>query len=162
MMDALRSYLTTAMLASVASAICIQFTDERFRKYVKFIAGLCILAVLVLPLTTLVPEIGSIDLAPLMNMEDAETDATEYLNLLGEQLARSVGDRVARRHNLPREVIYVNLALDTTDLSSIELVSIELTVTTECDEEAIERVLSDEFACEVSVKEVSSDETADE
>ncbi len=160
-MDALRSYLTTAMLASVASAICIQFTDERFRKYVKFIAGLCLLAVLALPLVSLTGEIDELDLTFEPSEDKTQTGNLAYLDGLGSQLSRSVGDRVALLYDLPREAVYVTLTLDTADLSAIEIESIELVVRAECDADVMASALSSEFACAVEVREESVGETTD-
>lgn len=158
-MDALQSYLTTAMLASVASALCIQLTDERFRKYVKFVAGLCLTALLALPLTSLVSELSEVDLSFEQSESATLTGDSAYIELLGSELSRSIGDRVALLYDLPRESVYVTLSLDTADLSAIAIVSIDILVTTECDEKAIERALEDEFACAVEVRKELADET---
>lgn len=160
-MDALRSYLTTAMLASVVSAICIRFTDERFRKYVQFVAGLCLLAVLALPLYSLVSDLSDLELSFERSEDEATADNTAYIEQLGSQLAHSVGDRVARLYSLPREAVYVTLTLDTSDLTSIEIVSIEVSVTVDCDESMMEEGLSNEFACSVKVREELELETTD-
>lgn len=160
-MDALRSYLTTAILASVVSAICIQITEERFRKYVKFIVGLCLLSVLALPLVSLVREISEIDLAVEVNEGEIQNDDTAYLNLLGSQIAESIGDRIARQYDIPREAVYVTLTLDTADPTAIEIDAVEVTVTEACDEELIERSLSAELACTAHVREEVAHERAD-
>lgn len=159
-MDALRSYLSTAMLASVASAICIQITDERFRKYVKYIAGLCILLVLTMPLLSLVSEIEDITLNTDQK-EPSLSEESDYLTLLGSQLAESIGDRVALLYELPREAIYVAITLDSADLSAIEIISIDLTLTVDCDEQAMAEALAQSFACQVNIREEIICETTD-
>lgn len=158
-METLRSYLTTAMLASVASAICIRLADERFQKYVKYIAGLCILALLAKPLYTLVEEMSEQSFTVDMDKGEGLTAESGYLEALGGELSDSIGDRVARQNALPREAIYVTLTLNTADLSSIEIESIDLIIKAECDEKTIEQALSTEFACKVHVREVLADAT---
>lgn len=160
-MDALRSYLTTAMLASVASAICIQFTDDRFRKYVKYLAGLCLLLVLTLPLMSLLSDIDDFELSLEESREVTLSGDSEYINLLGSSIADSVGDRVSLLYDLPREAVYVTLTLNTADLAAIEIESIEVVVNAECDETSIEQALANEFACTVHVREELARETTD-
>lgn len=146
------------MLASVASAICVRFADERFQKYVKYIAGLCVLALLAKPLYALVEELGERTDCIESGEQEPAADRSSYLEALGSQLSQSIGDRVARQYDIEREAIYVTLTLDTSDLSSIEIEAIELIINAECDEQAIEQALSDEFFCSVCVKEASSDD----
>lgn len=158
-METLRSYLTTAMLASVASAICVRLADERFQKYVKYIAGLCLLALLAKPLYSLVEAPGERSFAIESEEQEALTGESSYLEALGSQLSEAIGDRVARQNGIKREAIYVTLTLNTSDLSSIEITAIELVIRSECDESAIEQTLSAELGCTVSVKEELPDGT---
>lgn len=154
-MEALRSYLTTAMLASVASAICIQLTDDRYRKYVKYVAGLGLLLTLALPLKSIVAEASDFEWSLSSNEEASLTGNSEYIELLGSEMARSIGDRVAYLFDLPREAVYVTLTLDTSEADAIEIVSIEISVTEKCNATAIEQAVAKEFACAVEVWEVS-------
>lgn len=160
-MDALRSYLTTAMIASVISVICIQLTDERFRKYVKYLVGLCLLLMLTRPLLSLVSEIGDARFSLSESREETLTGDSAYLDLLGNQLCESIGDRVSIYFSLPRESIYVTMTLDTADLSALKIEAIDLHITQACDEELIAKTLSDEFACPVNVSEELTSDTND-
>lgn len=160
-MEALRSYLTTAILASLVSAVCIQLTDERFRKYVKYLAGLCLLSVLALPLFSLVSELGDLKISLDQSTDQSLSADSAYLDLLGSELSRSVGDRIAKLYGIERSAVYVTLTLDTADLSSIELLSIDVRIAAECDTKAIEQALQAEFACAVDVREENVGETTD-
>lgn len=160
-MEALRSYLTTAVLASLVSAVCIQLTDERFRKYIKYLAGLCLLSVLALPLFSLVSELGDLKISLDQSTEQSLSTDSAYLDLLGSELSRSVGDRIAKLYGIERSAVYVTLTLDTADLTSIELLSIDVRIAAECDEQAIEQALQAEFACAVDVREENVGETTD-
>lgn len=160
-MDALRSYLTTAMVASVASAICIQLTDERFRKYVKYLAGLCMLLVLVHPLLGLISDMGDYSISVEESSEETLSGDSAYVGLLGNQLSEAIGDRVAYIYDLSRDAVYVTLTLDTSDLSAIEIKAIDLLITEKCDGERIAQAMSAEFACTVNVSEEIMSESTD-
>ncbi len=160
-MNALRSYLITVMMAAVASALCVQFSDERFRKYVKYIAALAMLLVLTVPMLSLVSEIGDIHFSVDETVSETVGEDSPYLSLLGKQLSKNVGDRIASVYGIPREAIYVTLTLDTADLAALRIDSIDVVITDNCDEGEISRTLTDEFACTVRVRKETSCEGTD-
>ena len=155
-MEALKSYLYIAMLAALISAIIIRVSEPRYRKYIRFGAGLCLLLTLTAPLINLSDEL----------MEFAETPASitsvEEENLLmgeiGREMCKQIGDLVANQFAIPREKIRVKMTLDLADLSAISVVRIDLLVCFQCDTESIESYLSGALGCPVQVEANNTEE----
>lgn len=153
-MEALKSYLFTAMLASLVAALFIRISDPRYRNYIRYVAGLALLLLLAAPLTSLAEELskGLTDTDLPSETEDATDDKQEFIGELGRTMSRQIGDLVANQFRLPRESISVKLTLDLADLSAISIYRVDVTVQGEqCDVEAIDRYLTDSLHCEVSV-----------
>ena len=153
-MEALKSYLVTAMLASLASSIVIRISDPRHRSYIRYIAGLALLVLLAVPLTSIARDLTDSlsDIDPPSETQDIAGNNREFVGELGRTMSGQIGDLIASRFQLPRETISVKLTLDLSDLSAISIYRIDVTVSgTVCDVEAIDRYLSDSLNCEVSV-----------
>ena len=149
-MEALKSYLYIAMLAALVSAIIIRVSEPRYRKYIRFGAGLCLLLTLTGPLINLSDELIEIAGTPV-----AITSLEEENLLMGEigrEMSKQIGDLVSNQFSIPREKIRVKLTLDLADLSSISLVRIDLTVSSQCDTASIESYLSGALGCPVQVE----------
>ncbi len=152
-MEALKSYLFTAMLASLAASLLIRITDVRHRSYIRYIAGLALLLLLTVPLMSLVQTLGEelheIDLAP--ETDHSGDGKEEFIGNLGQTMSRQIGDLVATQFQIPREAISVKLTLDLADLSAISIYRIDVTVKADCDVESIDRFLTDSLHCDVTV-----------
>ncbi|MBO5778122.1 MAG: hypothetical protein J6R82_00995 [Clostridia bacterium] len=152
-MEALKSYLLTAMLASLAASLLIRITDARHRSYIRYIAGLALLLLLTMPLLSLVQTLGEefndIDFTP--EIENATDGREEFIGNLGQTMSRQIGDLVATQFRIPREAISVKLTLDLADLSAISIYRIDVTVKAHCDVAAVDRYLTDSLHCDVTV-----------
>lgn len=148
-MEALKSYLYTAMLAALVSSVVIRITDPRHRKYIRFGAGLCLLLLLSAPLAALLKETVEIADAPPTVTESV--DEHLWMGEIGREMSDQIGDLTATRFSIHRECIRVKLTLDLADLSAISLVRVDLTVLSSCDAKAIESYLSDALGCPVTV-----------
>lgn len=159
-MEALKSYLLTAMLASLAASLLIRISDPRQRNYIRYIAGLTLLLLLAAPLTSLAGELAEgLEESDQSPESDHEADDKEaFIGEMGRTMSREIGDLVATRFALPRESVSVKLTLDLTDLSAIAIYRIDVTVRAECDRAAIERYLSESLNCEVSVLQTNTGE----
>ncbi len=153
-MEALKSYLLTAMAASVAASALLRITDQRYRAYLRYVAGLCLLLVLIHPLFGLAGKLSGA-LSDLDGVTQPEVTAEQTaLGEIGREMSRQIGDLIARRFSLPREAISVKLTLDLTDLSAIAIHRVELTVLTPCDANAIRLYLESSLDCEAAVTQV--------
>ena len=157
-MEALKSYLLTGMLASLASSLLIRISDTRYRGYIRFVAGLAVLLVLTVPLASLAEELGTAisDIDFTVPSEELTENKEEVIGQLGRTMSRQIGDWVAERFSLSRESISVKLTLDLADLSAISIYSIEVTVLAECDEKKIEQYLSEALQCEGKITVIES------
>lgn len=148
-MEALKSYLYTAMLAALVSSVVIRLCDPRHRKYVRFGAGLCLLLALTSPLLTLTDDLASLAIeSPTLSQEPGENS---WMGTIGQEMSVQIGDLTANRFAIPREQIRVKLTLDLSDLSAIELVRVDMVISSACDAEAIETYLSDALGCPIEV-----------
>ena len=153
-MEALKSYLLTAMLASLASSLLIRISDPRHKSYLRYVAGLALLLLLVAPLTTLAQDLGNVlsDSLPPAATEGEENEPQAYIGEIGRTMSRQIGDLIAKQFELPRDAISVKLTLDLSDLSAIAIYRVDVTVSdASCDVDAIDRYLTDALGCEVSV-----------
>ncbi len=152
-MEALKSYLLTAMLASLAASLLIRITDEVYRKYVRLIAGLALLLLLVKPLFTLADAVtdGLNDWERLPEATDDGGEQGAFIGEMGRTMSREVGDLIARRFGLSRDTVSVKLTLDLSDLSAISIYRIEVTVTSDCDADLIREYLEESFDCSAEV-----------
>ena len=153
-MEALKSYLLIAMLASLASSLLIRISDPRHKSYLRYIAGLALLLLVVTPLTTLAQDFGNVlsDSLPPTATEEEENEPQAYIGEIGRTMSSQIGDLVAKQFELPRDAISVKLTLDLSDLSAIEIYRIDVTVSNaNCDVDIIDRYLTDTLGCEVSV-----------
>lgn len=148
-MEALKSYLYTAMLAALASSIVIRITDPRHRKYIRFGAGLCLLLLLTAPLAELTKE--TMEIADAPPTITAPADENLWMGEIGREMSDQIGDLTASRFSIDREHIRVKLTLDLADLTAISLVQVDLTITAPCDKKAIETYLSNALGCPVTV-----------
>ena len=148
-MEALKSYLYTAMLAALVSAVIIRISEPRFRKYIRFGAGLCLLLALTAPLISLSDEL--MDLADTPSFTTSSNEEDPLMGEIGQEMSRQIGDLVANRFFVAREKVRVKLTLDVTDWSAISLVRIDLTIVGDCNIDEIEAYLSEALGCPVEV-----------
>lgn len=151
-MEALKSYLLTAMLASLASSLLIRISDPRYRTYLRYVAGLALLLLLTVPLTNLAGDLSDslseMDAAEEVQEENAEE---QLIGEIGRTMSGQIGDLTARRFGLSRGAVSVKLTLDLTDLSAIAIYRVDLTVRAVCDANEIENYLSESLDCPVTV-----------
>ena len=151
-MEALKSYLLTAMLASLASSLLIRISDPRYRTYLRYVAGLALLLLLTVPLTNLAGDLSDslseMDAAEEVQEENAED---QLVGEIGRTMSGQIGDLTARRFGLSRGAVSVKLTLDLTDLSAIAIYRVDLTVRAVCDANEIENYLSESLDCPVTV-----------
>ncbi|MBQ7354127.1 MAG: hypothetical protein IJW62_01245 [Clostridia bacterium] len=157
-MEALKSYLLTAMLSSLAASLILRIADPRFRVYIRYVAGLALLLMLTLPLFSLAGELTDSLSAPDSEHEITEPSAQEELvGEIGRAMSDQIGDLVAARYRLSRDAVSVKLTLDLADLSAITIYRLELTIRESCDGAAIERYLSASLECPVRVNVLEGD-----
>lgn len=148
-MEILKRYLYTAMLAALASSIVLRISDSRYRKYIRFGAGLCLLLTLITPMLGLTGEITKlISEPPTVTTPAGESN---YMGLIGQGMSQQIGDVVAERFSIPREKIHVKLTLDLTDLSAISLIGVDLTIEYPCDSEQIRDYMQVALDCPIEV-----------
>ena len=151
-MEALKSYLLTAMLASLASSLLIRISDPRHRTYVRYVAGLALLLLLTVPLTSLAGEFADGLSDTDVSIQETELAAQEaVIGQIGQKMSAQIGDLVAQKFALSRETVSVKLTLDLTDLSAISVYRVDVTVNAACDAKEIEAYLSESLACPVTV-----------
>ncbi|MBQ8287187.1 MAG: hypothetical protein IJX76_00260 [Clostridia bacterium] len=151
-MEALKSYLLTAMLASLAASLLIRISDPRYRTYVRYVAGLALLLLLTIPLTSLAGDLADeLSETDVTEEEQEQSAREEVIGEIGRTMSRQIGDIVAQRFALSREAITVKLTLDLSDLSAISIYRVDLTVRVMCDAQEIEHYLSESLDCPVTV-----------
>lgn len=151
-MDAFKSYLLTAMLASLAASLLIRISDHRFRSYLRYVAGLALLLLLTMPLTSLAEDLqSSLSEIGSYQEESVSSSQKESIDQIGGTMSTKIGDMVAVRYKIPRDAISVKLTLDLSDLSAISIYRLDLTVRVFCNSEEIQRYLSESLSCPVSV-----------
>ena len=148
-MEALKSYLYVAMLAALVSSIVIRISEPRYRKYIRFGAGLCLLLAVTAPLISLSDEL--VDFAEESSITAPTQEADRLMGEIGRGMSIQIGDLVAHQFAIPRERIRVKLTLDLADLTAIAIVRVDLTISGECDAEAIEAYLSSALGCPAQV-----------
>lgn len=151
-MEALKSYLLTAMLASLASSLLIRISDPRYRTYLRYVAGLALLLLLTVPLTNLAGDLSD-SLSEMDATEEVQEENAEdqLVGEIGRTMSAQIGDLTARRFGLSRGAVSVKLTLDLTDLSAIAIYRVDLTVRAVCDANEIENYLSESLDCPVTV-----------
>jgi hypothetical protein len=151
-MEALKSYLFTAMLASLASTILIRITDPRHRSYLRYIAGLALLLLISSPLTSLGAELGAaLSDVEFSGSDKTEDDKKEFLGEMGRTMSVQIGDLIAKEFSLSRERVTVKLTLDLSDVSAIAIYRVDVSISGNCDADAIDRYLTESLNCEVTV-----------
>ena len=153
-MDALKSYLYTALLAALVSSIAIRLSEPRYRKFIRFVAGLGLLLTVTAPLIGLTNELASLASEP-PDITYTEGNA-QYMDAIGKEMSVQIGDMVASRYHIPREKIWVNLSLDLTDLSAISLVSVVITIDYPCNQQAISDYFTTALGCPAEVITIGS------
>ncbi|MGM9648285.1 MAG: hypothetical protein ACI3YH_09155 [Eubacteriales bacterium] len=151
-MEALKSYLLTAMLASLASSLLIRISDPRYRTYLRYVAGLALLLLLTVPLTNLAGDLSD-SLSEMDATEEVQEENAEdqLVGEIGRTMSAQIGDLTARRFGLSRGAVSVKLTLDLTDLSAIAIYRVDLTVRAVCDANEIKNYLSESLDCPVTV-----------
>ncbi|MBQ8382466.1 MAG: hypothetical protein IJX47_04585 [Clostridia bacterium] len=153
-MEALKSYLLTAMLASLAASLLLRLSDHRYRAYIRYVAGLALLLLLTVPLTSLAADLAEeLSETDVIEEEQEQSTREEAVGEIGRTMSRQIGDMIAQRFALPRESISVKLTLDLTDLSAISIYRVDLTIRMACDAREIESYLSESLDCPVTVSE---------
>lgn len=155
-MEALKSYLLTAMLASLVASLILRISDSRYRAYLRYVAGLALLVLLTVPLTSLAEELAE-ELSALESyqQEQESEPQEEIMGEIGRTMSQQIGDLVAHRYGLSRESVAVKLTLDLSDLSAITIYQVDLTIRSECNAGEIQRYLSESLDCPVAVTIVS-------
>lgn len=148
-MEALKSYLYVSMLAALVSSVILRISDPRYRRYIRFGAGLCLLLMLTAPMISLTSQLTEITIDAPSVSEDTKED--QLMESIGQEMCKQIGDLVASRYGIPRSNIQVKLTLDLADLSAISMVRVDLTITSACDVKAIEEYLSVSLGCPVTV-----------
>ncbi len=151
-MEALKSYLLTAMLATLAISLLLRLTDPRWRTYLRYIAGLCLLLWMSTPLLSLAGDLSDrLSAIDPPAISESDPASAPFLEEMGKTMSRKVGDLVAERFPIPRHALSVKLTLDLADPSSILIYRVEVTVYEDADCQAIEAYLADELGCPVQV-----------
>ena len=149
-MEALKSYLYTAMLAALVSSMVIRLSEPRYRKYIRFGVGLCLLLTLIMPILPVMEEVTDINwVAP--ELTQAEVDG-RYMDMIGQEMSNQIGDLVSGRYGISRDLIRVKITLDLTDLSAISLMEVDLTLYCPCEAKEIQDYLTTSLDCLVEVR----------
>ena len=151
-MEALKSYLLTAMLAALISSLLSRLADTRFRGWIRYAAGLAILLMLTAPLISLADELTD-SLSELDSYKEEQQPAAQekVVGEIGKTMSVQIGDMVSQRFGLQRDRIRVKLTLDLADISAIEIYRVEISIRSDCDKDEIEQYISEALGCPVKV-----------
>ena len=148
-METLKSYLYTAMLAALVSSMVLRLSEPRYRKYIRFGVGLCLLLTMIMPILTVMEEVTDINWeAPELTQAEGES---RYMDMIGQEMSNQIACVVANRYRISRDVIRVKITLDLTDLSAISLIRVDLTILCPCEGEEIQDYLTKSLDCPVEV-----------
>ena len=156
-MNGIYSQLGAILLISVSAAIVsFMSPDGEMKKYVDLIARLGVLAAIAVPI------IAGITNIPYRISEYEEIQQTEYqsgeydvISLAKANIESSVAERVEAEFGLKKGSVGVFVELDASDISSIDILSINVTVPRGTDKTSVKNYVLKLFenTSSVSVKE---------
>ena len=83
--------------------------------------------------------------------DKTEDDKKEFLGEMGRTMSVQIGDLIAKEFRLSRERVTVKLTLDLSDVSAIAIYRVDVSISGNCDADAIDRYLTESLNCEVTV-----------
>lgn len=153
----INSILIIAVVGGVASSLV---SSNKLKKHINYIIGLVSTLILLSPIVTFISNIENVK--DTINNFISDTISGETLNNTNslivntgvEKISEGVKTLVVDKYNFEETDVYVNVIADTTDISSIRITSICITLknkATWSDAESIEKYVENYVGCDVYV-----------
>ncbi len=154
----MNEYLSAIISTAVACGIVSLFAGERgMGRYVKYIAALAVISVMLSPLVSVLADIPSF--SELMNMQDyaSKSESDFESAVIGEVkkgLSQSVADMLESRFKISRGAVRSEFILDTGDIENVVIERIDIWIyprVNALEISDISRYIGDIFGCGVRV-----------
>ena len=117
----MKNYLLSIVFASIFGGVCEELLHGSLKRYVRWVTGICVLAVIVLPLTDLIRGLSEwAASAPLDAILGEVEGDVDYAEIMQEQLqdfgvresARVLSAAIAERFSIDSSALQVTLAME--------------------------------------------------
>ena len=161
-MEKLSGFVLSVLTVCVISGIVIGVSPEgAMKKYINYIISLCVLAAIITPIISIfssVPQYSE-DIERIFE-EHKETDTDAEAKLIEAQKAAvetAIRDTIVKKFDIGEDRIFVEIAIDSTNKSAIEIRYIDISVKGKCPSEEIKKYIEEMFygTAKVTVSEVS-------
>ena len=156
-MEKLSGFVLSVLTVCVISGIVIGVSPEgAMKKYINYIISLCVLAAIITPIISIfssVPQYSE-DIERIFE-EHKETDTDAEAKLIEAQTA--IRDTIVKKFDIGEDRIFVEIAIDSTNKSAIEIRYIDISVKGKCPSGEIKKYIEEMFygTAKVTVSEVS-------
>lgn len=161
-MEKLSGFVLSVLTVCVISGIVIGVSPEgAMKKYINYIISLCVLAAIITPIISIfssVPQYSE-DIERIFE-EHKETDTDAEAKLIEAQKAAvetAIRDTIVKKFDIGEDRIYVEITIDSTNKSAIEIRYIDISVKGKCPSGEITKYIEEMFygTAKVTVSEVS-------
>ena len=161
-MEKLSGFVLSVLTVCVISGIVIGVSPEgAMKKYINYIISLCVLAAIITPIISIfssVPQYSE-DIERIFE-EHKETDTDAEAKLIEAQKAAvetAIRDTIVKKFDIGEDRIFVEIAIDSTNKSAIEIRYIDISVKVKCPSGEIKKYIEEMFygTAKVTVSEVS-------
>ena len=161
-MEKLSGFVLSVLTVCVISGIVIGVSPEgAMKKYINYIISLCVLAAIIPPIISIfssVPQYSE-DIERIFE-EHKETDTDAEAKLIEAQKAAvetAIRDTIVKKFDIGEDRIFVEIAIDSTNKSAIEIRYIDISVKGKCPSGEIKKYIEEMFygTAKVTVSEVS-------
>ena len=159
-MEKLSGFVLSVLTVCVISGIVIGVSPEgAMKKYINYIISLCVLAAIITPIISIfssVPQYSE-DIERIFE-EHKETDTDAEAKLIEAQKAAvAIRDTIVKKFDIGEDRIFVEIAIDSTNKSAIEIRYIDISVKGKCPSGEIKKYIEEMFygTAKVTVSEVS-------
>mgnify|MGYP002580651948 FL=1 len=161
-MEKLSGFVLSVLTVCVISGIVIGVSPEgAMKKYINYIISLCVLAAIITPIISIfssVPQYSE-DIERIFE-EHKETDTDAEAKLIEAQKAAvetAIRDTIVKKFDIGEDRIFVEIAIDSTNKSAIEIRYIDISVKGKCHSGEIKKYIEEMFygTAKVTVSEVS-------
>ena len=156
-MEKLSGFVLSVLTVCVISGIVIGVSPEgAMKKYINYIISLCVLAAIITPIISIfssVPQYSE-DIERIFE-EHKETDTDAEAKLIEAQ--KAIRDTIVKKFDIGEDRIFVEIAIDSTNKSAIEIRYIDISVKGKCPSGEIKKYIEEMFygTAKVTVSEVS-------
>lgn len=161
-MEKLSGFVLSVLTVCVISGIVIGVSPEgAMKKYINYIISLCVLAAIITPIISIfssVPQYSE-DIERIFE-EHKETDTDAEAKLIEAQKAAvetAIRDTIVKKFDIGEDRIFVEIAIDSTNKSAIEIRYIDISVKGKGPSGEIKEYIEEMFygTAKVTVSEVS-------